>query len=228
MKPRSRSSVHDLVIEQIMSYVREKQLIAGSRLPSERELAALLKASRHTIREAYLSLAARGMVVIEHGRGVFLLSSIDDIRPHSLIMNTTDVKNIINLLEVRQLIECGAIPLAMDRATPEDYKRLKELIAADDGLLYLHDSIVIPSVTFESEIINLTGNQSLINIEKNVMDAWKNLWVRLKLSKLKPRARTTEHYEILEAMEKGDARLAQKTLHAHLSSILLVIDRATH
>lgn len=227
MKSGSRSLVHDLVIEQILSYVREKQLAAGSRLPSERELALQLKVSRHTIREAYLSLAARGMVVVEHGRGVFLVSATDDIRPHSLIMNTTDVQNIINLLEVRQLIECGAIPLAMDRATPEDYQRLRELIAADDGLLYLHDDVVIPSVTFESEIINLTGNQSLINIEKNVMDAWKNLWVRLKLSKLKSRAQTAEHYEILEAMEKGDARLAQKCLHAHLSSILLVIDRAT-
>jgi DNA-binding FadR family transcriptional regulator len=211
-----------------MSYVRENRLTAGAKLPSERELAVQLKVSRHIIREAYLALSARGMVVIEHGRGVFLVASTDDIRPHSLIMNTTDMKNIINLLEVRQLIECGAIPLAMERATPEDYKRLKELIAADDGRLYLHDNIFIPSVTFESEIINLTGNPSLINVERNVMDAWKNLWVRLKLSTLKPLARTMEHYEILEAMEKGDIKLAQKSLHAHLSSILLVIDHAAH
>jgi DNA-binding FadR family transcriptional regulator len=168
------------------------------------------------------------MVVIEHGRGVFLVTSTDDVRPHSLIMNTTDMENIINLLEVRQLIECGAIPLAMERATPEDYKRIKDLLATDDGRLYIRDDIAIPSVSFEVEIINLTGNLSLINVERNVMDAWKNLWVRLKLSTLKPLARTMEHYEILEAMEKGDVKLAQKSLHAHLSSILMVIDRAAH
>ncbi len=59
------------------------------------------------------------------------------------------------------------------------------------------------------------------------MDAWKSLWVRLRLSALKPLAQTIEHYEIIDAMENGNVKLAQKSLHAHLGSILMVIDHAT-
>lgn len=227
MKLKSPSLVHDLAEEKIKAYIRQNQLIAGSKLPSERELAKELNVSRHTIREAYLALEARGLVVIEHGRGVFLLTLIDNVRPHPLITNVTDFKNIINLLQVRQIIECGAIPLAIENAKSDDYERLRNLVAMEKGQTYLYKSVVIPSVTFESEVINLSHNPSLISIEENVMDAWKSLWVRLKLSALKPFAQTTEHYEIIDAMEEGDVKLAQKCLYAHLGSILMVIDHAT-
>lgn len=227
MKPKSPSLVHDLAEEEIKAYIRKNQLTAGSKLPSERELAKQLNVSRHTIREAYLALEARGLVVIEHGRGVFLMTLIDNVRHHPLITNVTDFKNIVNLLQVRQLIECGAIPLAMANAKSEDYERLRDLVASEKGQTYLYKNVVIPSVTFENEIINLSLNPSLISIEKNVMDAWKSLWVRLRLSALKPLAQTIEHYEIIDAMESGNVKLAQKSLHAHLGSILTIIDHAT-
>lgn len=227
MRPKLRSSAHDATVDSIISYIRDNRLTPGSRLPSERELADTLQVSRHTVREAYLSLAARGLVVIEHGRGIFLVTRTDEVAPFPLITDLADLTNIVNLLEVRQLIECGAIPLAMAKAQAEDYGRLRELVNAEAGHPQFHDSAVIPSVSFESEIVNLTGNQALISIENNVMSAWKNLWTRLQLSTIKPMARTDEHHEIIDAMENGDARLAQKCLHAHLSSILLVIDRAS-
>jgi GntR family transcriptional repressor for pyruvate dehydrogenase complex len=214
------------VVEEILTHARNNQLAAGSKLPSERELSTKLKVSRHTIREAYLTLAARGLVTIEQGRGVFLISKEEDLKPFPLVTDVAGIKNIVNLLEARQLIECGSIPLAMSRAVPEDYARLRQLIIAEEGRPYFHANTVIPSISFETEIVNLTKNQALINIENNIMEAWKNLWIRLKLSTLKPYARVDEHYEILDAMEHGDIKLAQKTLHAHLSSILLLLDRA--
>ena len=155
------------------------------------------------------------------------MTTIDNVMPRPLVTNVTDIKNVINLLQARQIIECGAIPLAIENATAADYQMLRDLVKEEEGHPYLHKNIAIPSVLFETEIVNLTNNQSLINIEKNIMDTWKNLWVRLKLSTLKPAARTTEHYEIIDAMEDQDVKLAQKSLHAHLSSILMVIDRAT-
>ncbi len=226
MKLRSRNLVHDLTIEKIKLHIKENQLTAGSRLPSERELAKQLNVSRHTIREAYLSLTGRGLIAVEPGRGVFLMTSVDN-RPHPLITNVTDIKNIVNLVQVRQITECGALPLAMENATPASYQMLRNLIAVEEGRPYLHKNIAIHSVTFESEIINLSGNQSLISMDKNSMDAWKSLWVRLNLSVLKPLAQTTEHYQIIAAMENGNVKLAQKGLHAHLGSILKVIDHAT-
>ena len=224
MKKKSQS-MHDLAVEEILTHARNNQLPAGTKLPPERDLAEKLKVSRHTVREAYLTLAAQGLVAIEHGRGTFLIAKEESLKPFPLVTNGDALGNIVNLLEARQLIECGAIPLAVSRAAPEDYFRLRQLIGAEKDRPFFHENTVIPSISFETEIVNLTGNQALINIENNIMEAWKNLWIRLKLSTLKSFARAEEHYEILDAMENGDVKLAQKCLHAHLSSILMLLDR---
>jgi len=215
--------VHDLTVEEIISYIRNNNLAPGSRLPSERELAEQLKVSRNTIREAYLSLAARGILSIERGRGTFVASPIDEVKIYPLVPAAADIESIIHLLEVRQVLEGGAIPLAMQRATAADYQKLKNLIAAEENCPVYRNGNIAPSVAFENEIVNITGNPSLISLEKTVTEAWINLWVNLGLGVLNPKARTMDHYEILEAMASGDVRLAQKCLHTHLSSVLLVL-----
>lgn len=163
---------------------------------------------------------------IERGRGAFLAAPMGEMKQHPLIKDIAAADNLANLLEVRQLIECGAIPLAVQRAVRQDYHRLRGFVAAEEGRPVYHNGIMIPSVNFEFEIVKLSKNSALINMEKNVIDSWKNLWVHLGLSALKPLARASEHYEILDAMEEGNVKLAQMALHAHLSSILLVIERA--
>ncbi len=44
----------------------------GARLGTEHELAGRYRVNRHTVRQALASLAARGLVRVEHGRGTFV------------------------------------------------------------------------------------------------------------------------------------------------------------
>jgi GntR family transcriptional regulator len=52
--------------------IESGELTAGTRLPSERELAAQYGTARNTAREAMRLLSEAGLVIAEHGRGVFV------------------------------------------------------------------------------------------------------------------------------------------------------------
>lgn len=61
---------------QIASMLRDSiisgQLEAGGRLPSEAELIEHFGVARMTVRQAVQELRAEGLVISEHGRGVFV------------------------------------------------------------------------------------------------------------------------------------------------------------
>ena len=60
------------IADDLRAMIRCGDLPAGGRLPSERELAARYGAARNTAREAVAILRSEGLVVAQHGRGVFV------------------------------------------------------------------------------------------------------------------------------------------------------------
>jgi DNA-binding FadR family transcriptional regulator len=70
-----RESVGELttrVENTIRGWITTGDFPPGSRLPSERVLAADLNAGRTTIRLVLLRLSAEGLIRAEHGRGYFV------------------------------------------------------------------------------------------------------------------------------------------------------------
>lgn len=75
-KPRM---YHDIV-KQIKAAIKEKEILPGEKLPSERTLSETLSVSRTSVKEAFSVLESAGVVEIKQGSGVFLLKApIDDI-----------------------------------------------------------------------------------------------------------------------------------------------------
>ncbi|RSM84354.1 GntR family transcriptional regulator [Kibdelosporangium aridum] len=66
------------IADDLRSQIESGQLAPGSPLPSERDLVETYDASRPTIREAVKLLRNSGLVVAQHGRGVF-------VRSHNLV-----------------------------------------------------------------------------------------------------------------------------------------------
>jgi GntR family transcriptional regulator, phosphonate transport system regulatory protein len=62
------SQIEDELAREIVAGTR----VPGARLGTEHELAARFRVNRHTVRQALASLAAKGIVRIEHGRGTFV------------------------------------------------------------------------------------------------------------------------------------------------------------
>ena len=74
LEPIAKSSLSQLVVDRIQSFIVDTGLKPGDRLPSERQLAERLSVSRPTIRDALRILEEEGRVVRRVGSGTFVSS----------------------------------------------------------------------------------------------------------------------------------------------------------
>jgi GntR family transcriptional regulator len=70
--PEYRRQPSRRIADDLRAAIDGGEFAPGSRLPSERDLAQRYGAARNTAREAIRLLADEGLVVAEHGRGVFV------------------------------------------------------------------------------------------------------------------------------------------------------------
>src|SRR5713101_6771827 len=64
--PIARSSVVDAVADRLQDEILSGRLVAGARLPSEREFSLALGVNRLTLRAALARLEALGLIVTRH------------------------------------------------------------------------------------------------------------------------------------------------------------------
>ena len=65
-------SLHEQVFEYVRSRIRSGEFSVGDQIPTENELASILKVSRPTVRHALESLVRQGFLIRLKGRGTFV------------------------------------------------------------------------------------------------------------------------------------------------------------
>ena len=114
---------------KIEEAIRQKKLVAGDKLPSEKELCESFAVSRTALREALRRLSARGLIVIRKGSGM-IVSEIkieDAINSLNLYYDLKFDSNLIaQIIEVRRLFEPEIARLASRNRTDDDIKLLRE------------------------------------------------------------------------------------------------------
>jgi DNA-binding FadR family transcriptional regulator len=118
---------YELVAERILQLIAELELRPGDRMPTEKELATRLAASRTVVREAIKILSAIGRVSVQKGRGLYVAD--DD----GLLGSTrwggfflpTDLDHVYMLFEFRRIQEVAASRLAATHATPVELRAIE-------------------------------------------------------------------------------------------------------
>ena len=131
--PASRrgQSVSTSVVNSIRQAISRGELSPGDRLPSERDLAAMLNVSRATVRTALKTLDGLGLIVIRHGSGIYVANGGD------LEMTIRRVATSLllqkqpswDLFEIRETLETEAAGWAARRATPRETNDICRLYA---------------------------------------------------------------------------------------------------
>jgi len=96
------------VAERIADLINEGQVKPGDKLPSERDLAEMLKVSRPTVREAMIALEVSGVIEVRTGSGIYVAGKAGKPR-HA---PKDDGIGPFDLLEIRSIIEPEAAALA--------------------------------------------------------------------------------------------------------------------
>jgi len=103
----------------------------GERLPSERELAIRHGGSRNSAREALKRLEHEGMIAIR--RGGARVVPIEEAGLHALQHVLTSsglppLELVSQWLDVRELVLAGAARFSVERASPQELAKLKQLV----------------------------------------------------------------------------------------------------
>jgi DNA-binding FadR family transcriptional regulator len=124
-----RAPLSSQIQEAIKSYVLVNQLRPGDALPSEGEFARQLDTGRNSVREAVKSLEVLGIIETRRGSGLFVkaftFDAIIDNLPYGLLF---DVKNIMDLIEVRAHLEYGMVRRVVQEVTPEQLETLDAIL----------------------------------------------------------------------------------------------------
>jgi GntR family transcriptional regulator, transcriptional repressor for pyruvate dehydrogenase complex len=124
-EPVRPATTFEETVERLGTAIRLGLLPAGSRLPSERDLAEQLGISRSTLREAITTLVQSGHLVSARGRtgGTFVAE-----RPPLAEQDKPLGDEAWAVLDYRVAVETGATVLAAERAAAEDLERLADLV----------------------------------------------------------------------------------------------------
>jgi GntR family transcriptional repressor for pyruvate dehydrogenase complex len=106
--PVQRETVMEMVAQRIETMVRSGELGRGSRLPSEPQLAAMLRVSRASLREALKGMMFLGLLTARPGDGTYLQPSLSSMvsRHFQWMLLLKEIK-YLELYELRQILERG-------------------------------------------------------------------------------------------------------------------------
>lgn len=203
---------------QMQELIVSGTLRAGDRLPPEKKLVEQLGVSKTVVREAVRSLAARGLIDVRPGSGMYVMDITANLmsEPMDLIVRSRHL-TVENIHEVREVLEIKIAALAAERASAADLAALEESIRRldDAGLTAVEYAQL--DVEFHSRLAAAANPlfSILINSINDVM-----LEVRLQAFKLGRqkfvREAVQQHTKILKYVKRQDAGGAQRAMTEHL------------
>ena len=224
------TTAHGGLDKRIVVYIRQLiergELRSGDRLPAEREFAAQLGVSRTVLREALHTLAAYGLVELQHGRGVFVAagSAHAAVQRLALSMTSDEAAPLLHdLFEVRRTLEGAAAEWAAERATPEQIADLRANLL--EGIaLYQTPQVDASAVgaldaRFHAVLAAATNNRVLMSLMAALVD--ELALARERSLAIPGRALRSlhQHEVVVMAIEERDAPAARRAMLEHLNDV---------
>jgi GntR family transcriptional repressor for pyruvate dehydrogenase complex len=114
------------IVEQIKGIILSGGLQPGDRLPKEQDLSEMLGVSRPTLREALTVLEAIGLIEVRPREGSIVKSVVpQSIQEPIQDMMEVNPSKVLELFEVRKIIDSEGAGMAAERATDEDLKTIR-------------------------------------------------------------------------------------------------------
>jgi len=202
-----KTSLTDRVAEILYEKIVNGEISPGERLPSEMELAEQLGVARPTVREALnrligLGLIKRGgytMVVSENGS----MSTRAGLTP--LLLDQWEARE---LYEARYMIEVDLVVLAIQKATDEDIRELRNINEQLKSDCVSQKSYWEIDMQFHTSIATISCNHVMQEISKIINDMYKRYEQQVEQLHEVKKMTYLDHEALIDAIEKRDESLA--------------------
>ncbi|MDO1582085.1 GntR family transcriptional regulator [Rhizobium oryzicola] len=199
--------------DALRNAIVDRRLGPGTKL-SESEVGALFDASRTVVRAALQMLAFEGLVKTERNRGAF-------------VSNPTP-EEARQVFASRRLIEPGIVAAAVERLTPADIDGFRRQL--DEEVRFMNErgpaarrAEIKASGDFHLMLAAVAGNAILQRFMDELV-ARSSLVIALYGSTGVSRCGHSEHADILDALEKRDAKRASDLMLHHIDHIEADLD----
>lgn len=219
---RAQRQFEDLILDGLLK--------PGERLPPERELTEKLGVSKTVVREAIRSLAAKGLVEVRAGSGMYVLGVGADLmkEPMSLLLRSRLLKPE-DIYDVREVLEVKIAGLAAERADAADLAALAASISALSKRKLTAVEYAELDVAFHKQLAAAAGNPLFSVLVNSIND----VMIEVRLRSFSLGAATTirdaieQHSSIFERVKARDVEGARRAMAEHLAQGQEVLRRAS-
>lgn len=208
------------VAEQVERFIASNGLSPGDRLPGERELCALLGVSRTSVREALRSLQTRGVVVVRHGKGVFVAEPGEgDSALHRLAL--LHEIGMDELFAMREVLEVPAAGWAAAAATEDQLQVLEETFGAlEQAVLGRRPPRELQELDarLHLQIAEYASNRFLAMTQSALQEMLARSMETTLAIPGRPARSVREHAEIVQALAARDSARARAAARRHIRS----------
>ncbi len=197
----------DNILKELENMITE-QLAPGDKLPSEMELAERFEVGRSTIRESMTALVAKKLVT-RTNEGTFVSENVNEclVDPLNILINM-EVGNVRDLMQLREILELGAIRLAAEHADESTIMNLERLEWQMQEPGISAEEMQKRDIMFHAEIAKASGNavmMELLNALRQVIAA--NVESKEVMYMLTENSNSM-HRELIDAIREHDSERA--------------------
>jgi GntR family transcriptional repressor for pyruvate dehydrogenase complex len=227
--PRLPGRRTDVAIGRIKEMIACGELAAGQRLPREVDLARQLGLSRNSLREAVRALTLIKVLETRQGDGTYVTS----LSPRLLLESVAFVTHLlrdsqmIEMWEVRRLLEPAATALAAARMTKAEHLQLKARFDRFATATNVEETMQADE-DFHRYINQCSGNGVLESVIETMsvrtlrIRAW-----RKAMDESHRRAALEEHRPVYDAIIARDPELARAASAMHVAEGEMWLRRST-
>lgn len=222
-EPIRTKRLHEHVAERLQSFIIERQLLPGDKLPSERELQTMFGIGRPAVREALLILQRSGLVTLRSGRPAMVASA----DPQNILNEVgiavehflAEPSGVREIQAARRLLECGIAHQAAKICTEEDLMGMREVL--DRAAMRVDDPVAFEKedMAFHLAIIKISSI-ALFEVLFTAITGWLREQRSIALSLPgQPRNTLREHRAVYDAIASRDPVAAMTAMDAHMTQV---------
>ena len=214
-----RNKVYEEVAQQIERLILNK-LRPGDKLPSERELAEMLRVSRSSVRDAIRGLELRGLVEPRQGAGTIVRETSAEplANPFANALKRRQ-ERISELLDFRKMLEPPLAARAATHASADEISEMEEILQRQEAKRGHGEAAVAEDAEFHYNVALASGNSVVLKVLDILMDLLRDTRERSLQVKGRPEKSLAGHRRILAAIKRHDAEGAKAAMRRHIEDV---------
>ncbi|HHT7855532.1 FadR/GntR family transcriptional regulator [Pasteurella multocida] len=210
--------------EKIKALIIRRKMKSGDLMPTENELIDLFGVSRSSLREAIKSLEALHILDIHHGIGTFvgtssLIPMIRGLTFYAQLHLQDNLKSILDILDVREILQYGFAPIALQKINAEEVLQLQSLVRlleenAQQGQFSINEEQQIHLFMYQS-----VQNHLLTQYLDAFWQIYQQLDAELPAILISPTDLAMQYREWVDAIEARDLERVQRAVLYYFQAI---------